>query len=285
MQVRQSDLSSYARCPQQKKLDDLAKAGAIPARPSQLSATAFGSVMHHALFAMETLHQQGRDDALAKAQATFEYYWDPENISAICEPVDIWILRQTWQGLLRRGRDTLELYWARLAKDRGKLLALELEFDIPFTLDGEQHTLHGTIDRLCLRKTSGGSYLSVEDFKSGMDYKNLRWNQQFTVYAWATLQPQLWDAWGEQGAELHQRFSQLARRGTWISVHNGVKRSDAGWRGEQDYARLWVAIREYIRAVKADIYPLNISGVTCEFCRWREVCGGVPVPQPEHGAP
>ena len=185
MRVRQSDLASYARCAQQKKLGDLSHTGAIP-RPPQLSMTAYGSVMHNAIFVMEKLHQQGRDDALAKAHVSFDYYWDPDNIHQICEPVDIWAARQTWAGLKRKAHGIIDLYWEHLQGDRGRLLALEVEFNLPFTLDGEVHTLHGTMDRLCLRKTGSSTYVNCEDFKTGKDPEKLRWNAQFSLYLWAT---------------------------------------------------------------------------------------------------
>ena len=619
-QVRQSDLASYSRCPQQKKLVDQHKADAGGKQPEQLSMTAYGSVMHHAIHVLEKLNFDKRPDALEKAHATFDFYWDPANITAICDAVTIWAARQTWAGLARKGHQTIDLYAKYLQADVSKLLGLELEFNLPFELDGEQHTLHGTMDRLSLRKLSGQPYLNIEDFKglaldtplptstgwttmgavqvgdqvigsdgrpttvvvksgvhskpcfrmtfddgssvvcdedhlwktvsgqrgeneavrdvltlrrdlfskgvkpqrhqrvlnaqaldlpeadlpvhpyvygawlgdgrkkrgeiskpddelfdriasfgysvgpdiggvrsrastvyglgavlrnanllghraipeaylrasyeqrlwllrglmdtdgswhkkrqravfttcdkglgetvrelvvslgwkasvfqvvrtgfgltvdawdvcftptdvnpfslsrkadlvrlaanaqagrrlivsiesvvtvptqciqvdapdsmylcgeamipthnTGKDYGtrkgDLRWNVQFTLYSFATTQEKFWtDAWGqEEGTELFTRFSVLARRGTWISLKNGVDHQDAGWRGPQDYARGWAAVRGYVKAVKADIYPLSLTGDVCFFCAFREgICGGVAVPDEDYGRP
>jgi hypothetical protein len=55
----------------------------------------------------------------------------------------------------------------------------------------------------------------------------------------------------------------LGRRGTRVSLRNGVDRDDAGWLEPQDYARFWVAIREYVKAVKPEIFPL-LRKVTCQ---------------------
>lgn len=293
MQVRQSDLSSYSRCAQQKKLNDQVRDGDL-GRPEVLSMTAYGSVMHHAIHVLEKLNFEKRPDALEKAHSTFDYYWDPANIMGIPEtyPVTIWAARQTWAGMKRKGHQTIDLYAKYLQGDISKLLGLEVEFNLPFELDGEQHTLHGTMDRLSLRKLSGQSYLNIEDFKSGKDYGprigDLRWNLQFTLYSWATTQLKFWtDAWGqEEGEALFIRFSVLARRGTWISLKNGVDRQDAGWRGLQDYARGWAAVRGYVKAVQADIYPLSLTGAVCFFCPFREgICGGIAVPDEDHGRP
>jgi hypothetical protein len=291
--VRQSDLSSYSRCAQQKKLNDQVRAGDL-GPPEVLSMTAYGSVIHHAIHVMEKLHHEKRPDAVEKSHASFDYYWDPANIMGIPEtyPVTIWAARQTWAGLGRKGHQTIDLYAKYLQADVSKLLGLELSFNLPFELDGEQHVFHGTMDRLSLRKLSGTPYLNVEDFKTGKDYGtrkgDLRWNAQFSGYSWATTQLKFWtDAWGqEEGEELFTRFSVLARRGTWISLKNGVDRQDAGWRGPQDYARFWAAIREYVKAVKADIYPLSLTGDVCFYCAFREgICGGVAVPDEDHGRP
>jgi len=250
--------------------------------------TAYGSVMHHAVTTLERLHNDKREDALDRAHATFSYYWDPGNIAQVCDPVTIWAARQTYAGMLAKGHSTLDLYADYLTRDISKLLGLEVEFNLPFELDGEQHTFHGTMDRLSIRKLSGTPYINVEDFKTGLDYKFLRWNAQFSGYCWATTQTKFWvDAWGqEDGEALAHRFSVLARRGTWISLKDGVKRSDAGWRGPQDYDRFWAAVRGYVQAVKADVYPLSLTGAVCNYCQYREgICGGVAVPDDDYGRP
>jgi hypothetical protein len=56
--------------------------------------------------------------------------------------------------------------------------------------------------------------------------------------------------------------------------------------GPQDYARGWAAVRGYVKAVKADIYPLSLTGDVCFWCQFREgICGGVAVPDEDYGRP
>lgn len=282
MQIRQSDLSSFARCAQQKKLSDQQRAGILTKPAEQLSMTAYGSVMHHALHVMEKAHHYKTGDALEQAIATFEYYWDQNNIGVICPPVTIWAARDTYQGLLRKGVATLALYWEYLQKDTGKLLGLEVEFTLPYVLDGVEHTIHGTMDRLSLRRGSQ-PYINVEDFKSGKDYIALRHNLQFTMYVLATTYREFWQQWPD-GDAMFDRFALTPRRGTWISVRSGVKRSDAGYRGAQDFARLDAAMREYVKANTYDVFPLSLTGEVCRFCPFQNgLCGGVPVPAEEYG--
>lgn len=290
MIIRQSDLQSFTRCAQQKKLEDDYRAGTLQGVPHTLSRTAYGSVLHHAANVIETLLINGDDPAkaLATGLATFRHYWDPEHIAELpgVTPVDIWQAQDTWSGMLRKGLAVLEIFFQRRVSDRGRVLALELPFNVPYELDGEIHTLHGTLDKLVLRKSGNVSYIGVEDFKSGKDYEKLRWNIQFTIYCFASTKREFWEPWGDQADELFHRFSLLARRGTWLSLKNGYKRSDAGWRGPLDYQRMDLGLRQYVRAVKADIYPLALNGAVCEYCPFREgACGGVPVPDETYGAP
>lgn len=284
MRIRQSDLASYARCARQKKHHDEAKAGTGP-QPRQLSATAFGTVVHHAVQVLETMHDAEDPAALDTALATFAHYWMPENIGELTEPVDEWLPRQTYGGLRDRGIHTIRDYYALLVQDtEAKLLALELTFEVPIDLGPVGiHILTGTIDRLSIRKYKRIPYINVEDFKTGRQPTYLRYSPQWTVYAWASLQREFWDPWPDAN-ERWKASLNLARRGTWIDLAKN-KRVDAGWRSEQDYGRLKVALAEYVRAVQSDIYPLSMSGENCLYCPFRETCGGIPLPDEDAGRP
>ena len=318
MRIRQSDLESYNRCPQQSHLYRLAEqgtltSGGVPVAVPSLSATVFGTVIHFALQVMEELHHNGRSDALEVAIATFEHYWEPENLTEL-EPagIDTWIPRQTYGGLRTRARNNLRAYYEVLKADDGMLLALEHTFAVPVELVdpetgvAEQHELAGTADRLTLRTYSRKPYLSIDDFKSGKKATYLRYKTQWTVYAYASLHPAFWAAWDQATLDvivepLHKRrlrlfdgdecpgcragshdpatFVVIPRRGRWISVRGSFGVHDCGWRLPTDYARLNVALREYVRARQLEVYPLNMSGDTCTYCPFNNgICGGVPIP-------
>lgn len=293
--IRQSGLASASRCFQQKHLDDMNEAAG--GRRPELSATAYGTVLHLALQMLETYHHEGREDALAVAVSTFEHYWNPANIDAVVPGgVDVWLPRQTYGGMLIRGRSNLRDYFELLARDDGKLLALEYSWEVPYVIDGREHVLSGTLDRLALRKYRGKPYLSVEDYKSGKKPTFLRHAVQWTTYCWASTQPQFWDGFVTAGAwdSLAGQFAKnsadlfgIARRGRWIHLApNGVSIKDAGWRGDADYARLTVALREYVRAHEHGVFPLSLSGSVCQYCQWADgTCGGVPVPDEDEGKP
>lgn len=264
----------------------------------QLSATAWGSVIHHALETFERVrHTEGatQRDATEAAISTFEYYWHPLNIQAICEPVDTWLPKQDYSTLRATGIDNIRAYCTLMQLDESTLLATEIGFQIPIpgTFDedqGEPHVLAGTIDRLALRRYRGKPYLSIEDYKTGKDYPYLRQNLQFTGYSLASTMPQFWTGWrgedgfGDQGEQLYARFERYARRGMWINMRRVVQQ-DAGWRGPKDYARFALAVEQIAASIKADIYPLSLSGSTCQHCEFASVCAGTGVPDTKHGQP
>lgn len=292
MDIRQSDLSSYGRCAQEKHLKDLARAGLVK-RPSNLSRTVYGTVMHHALQILETEHHAKNPRALEIAKSTFAYYWTPDNLPELAgshpeliHGIDEWLPRDTYGGMRSRGLQALDDYYALLSTDDSELLALELQFHVPVDLgDLGIHTLTGTLDRLCVRKFKNKKYLSIEDFKTGKQPAWLRYSVQWTVYSFAARHPDFWLPWEDEAQAMHERWKDVAHRGRWIDVRLN-KVVDAGWRSQQDYDRLMVALREYVKAVNAEIYPLTMTGETCLYCPFRDgTCGGVPVPDEDAGKP
>lgn len=306
MLLHQSDLAAYARCPAQYGY----KRAGWPDKVN--SASAYGSVVHHALHALErdlALARQDMDphspeytralrEATERAVRTFVHYWNPLNIEAITEPVppDGWLPRQGYNEMRQRGVDTIMKYADLIRYDDHELLGLEYGFVVPVpgTWDedlGEPHLLGGSIDRLATRHYSRRLVVAVDDYKTGREQTYLRHNLQFTAYLMATTLPEFWtgyrgeDGFGqERGMELYERFRGAGRRGTWINLRT-FKFQDAGWRGPKDYARFALAVDQLAAAVKADIFPLTISGEACKYCPFRDNCGGVGVPKDSHGDP
>jgi CRISPR/Cas system-associated exonuclease Cas4 (RecB family) len=274
--LHQSDLKSYGRCAEQYRLQ---QAGAPR---EQLSATAYGSVMHHALHVLE------RTGNLQAALETFEFYWHPLNIEAICEPVQIWITGQSYGSLRLRGLDAIRKYHDLGKFKVGELLALEFEFVVPIhgTVDrqtGEPHYLGGTVDRLNLTSYQRKPVVAAEDFKTGKRPEYLRHDLQGTAYCYASEQPEFWignPAWNtdgfglERGTDLLQRTDGAARRFTWIDL-KALKYVDGGFRGPRDYERFRLAVQSIADAIQAEIFPLSISGEHCQHCPFRAICGGV----------
>ena len=302
--IRQSDLSSFQRCAQQQYLYDQQEAG-TGKRGQTLSATVFGTVMHYAVMVMEKAHHEGNPQALELGLATFTHYWMPENVTDL-EPqgIDVWLPRQTYGGMRERGLRSLRDYYSVLVKDDGILLALEHTFSVPIEIDGEEHWLDGTADRLAIRIYQGKTpYLSVEDFKTGKKPTYLQFATQWTVYSFASQFAWFWDGFdSDEFEDLLRRlvtrkldlfltpdhFPLIPRRGRWLSLGmEGFSISDCGWRTEQHYARLKVQLREYIKARSLDVHPLTVDGHICMYCPFSRngACGGVPIPDLDEGRP
>lgn len=296
--IRQSDLASYQWCAQQVHLREKAKAEGW--HEPILSATAGGTVFHYAAQVLQKLHHEGREDALDVALATFARYWDPNHIGEISEgPVDVWIAQDTWGGMQARHQANLRAMYAWLKKERSVLLSLEHTFDVPIVIDGEEHTLHGTVDRLALRMVNARPVLAIEDFKT---YRRkpeaLDWNTQMTLYSFASLDPQFWTPFFENEVVL-EGFSEvldrldarglalwgdsdnvIPRRGRILRAWDGFNVHEAGWRTEAHYARLKAHLREYIKARRAGVYPLTVDSHHCRFCPFNNgICGDAPLPE------
>jgi LAGLIDADG-like domain/PD-(D/E)XK nuclease superfamily len=89
----------------------------------------------------------------------------------------------------------------------------------------------------------------------------------------------------EQSPEPKKWDGGIATRGfRWIDLQEG-RHSDGGFRVEQDYARLRLAIGAYARANEAQIFMPTLNGDTCVWCPFRDTCGGIGLPADEDGRP
>lgn len=293
MLIHQSDMAAYNRCPAEF---GYRRAG-IPG--AQTSASAYGSVMHYALQVFERVRvQEGFDLGVTKAKETFRFYWNPQHIEAICEPVPAkgWLPRQGYSELLNRGSDAITKYADLIRFDDHELLATEYAFYVPVlgSWDYEAnapHYLAGSVDRLAARHYSRALAVCVDDFKTGKEQRYLRHNLQFTAYCYATTQLDFWtggameDGFGlKRGTELFERFANAGRRGTWINMRL-FKFQDAGWRGPIDYQRFALACDQLALAIQSNIYPLTLNGESCTFCSHRDTCGTTGVAPDDHGKP
>ena len=297
MDIRQSSLQAFSRCPQEAHLESMMVAGGDEAKLPSLSTTTYGSVVHYAAMVLLQRYLEQDEAALQVALDAFDYYWEPSNVGQLpgVYPITEYLPRTTWYGLKDRGHKMLRALYEYSVAQSDLLIALEVQFRVPIDLgDAGQHVLTGTADRLSIGKDSKGPLLRIEDYKGGKKKTNLRWNVQWTMYAYASQFPEFWSAWDP--AELERIVAPLRKRnlalfndgtgnplirrkGSWISLNGVFGFHDCGFRVQADYRRLEVALREYVRVVQADIWPLNLSGDTCFYCPFarNEMCGGVSI--------
>ena len=301
--IRQSDLASFSYCGTRQGYEEAVRAAG--GKPERLSATIYGTVMHFALEAMQRLVQQGREDARDVGIATFLRYWDPAHTHEISEGAPtIWANKQTYGGLRNQGQTALIEAYDWMTKGKGgkdTVLATEYTFDVPVVIDGVTHTLHGTIDRLGIRNYAGVWYIAIDDWKSGIKPDHLQHGMQWTVYSYATEDPDFWDAMRQvpgfdelerrlasRGLKLHRGgdpdLQMMEKRGRWLSVKNGqFRESDAGIRTNQHYARMRLAIQQYLLARLHGVRPVTMDTKKCVYCPFAKTCGGAPIPELQIG--
>lgn len=130
----------------------------------------------------------------------------------------------------------------------------------------------------------------IPTHNSGKVHHYLRQRVQFSAYCYATTTPEFWagaggeDGFAERGLELHERFQRSYRRSEWVSLRD-MEVKDAGFRGPDDYERFARAVNQLVTAIRLNVYPMSIDGDTCQYCEFRDSCGGIGVPDDRHGSP
>lgn len=259
-----SRLSTWMTCPLQAKFQYIDR---LPRK--QNASASFGSCMHHALDVYTRTHD------VEGAVATFKDVWtNPEKLGVTPET---WPQRQTFGGLMARGLDMLRDYHEKLKWENREVIATEHKFLVPF---GE-FELTGAVDLLEVKKDSKGKpTLRIVDFKTNQRapfISNLRLNIQFTIYDYASRQPEFWAGNGPDfpgipnGEWLMEINKDLPRRGVWYGLLQS-KEYDAGPRDDADFLRLYRVAREMKKALEHDVYVPNISGDSCTFCPFTKPC-------------
>lgn len=273
IQLRQSDLSTWARCPLAYRYQNIDHMPRL-----QSGALSFGTIIHDCVLFMET-HQD-----LPGAIARFNDMWlCPEAYDELLVPagttlkIDYYTRGASWKKSAGEGPRMLSDWWGIIQWDSDTVLAREYEFDVPI---GDGHILHGTIDKLALRflpKTNEQVVL-ISDYKTNAKTPTYDWledNLQFTAYAYASTQPEFWT--GFPDADMFGRVSSLRRQGEWVGL-KGPKRLNAGFRDQVQYNRLTYAINAVADSIAMRIFVPNISGETCRYCEFRALCGLPEVP-------
>jgi hypothetical protein len=177
-----------------------------------------------------------------------------------------------------------------------------------------------TVPTQCIQVDSPDSlYLvgigMIPTHNTGKQPYYLRQNMQGTAYSYASTQPEFWQSeiypsfddetvagmeqmFAKMGYRLHEgtkewwwngpmrtQITELAsRRFRWINMQD-VKYADGGWRGPHDYARLRLAVEQYVKAQEAEVFSPTLDGVVCQWCEYQRTCMGVGLPEKDHGMP
>lgn len=239
----------------------------LPSGPQNAKAS-FGTCIHHAF---KLYNDTGNVEL---AVETFKDVWEfPEKLGVAPEA---WPKRTTYGGLRDRGIEAINRYARGIKWESRRIIGSEHEFVVPFG----KHELHGFVDCLESRRSGTGKrLLRVTDYKTNAkkpSVAELALNIQFTIYDWASRQPEFWTM--EDGEKLFKEFQEFPRRNIWYHVMDACE-IDAGSRDQEDFDRLYRLCESIERAYEAEVFFPNI-GDPCELCPYTGPCG-VHVPTKE----
>lgn len=268
MRLSASRVGTWMTCPMMAKFQYIDK---LPRK--QHAAATFGSAVHKAMEVYETTG--GNVDT---ALATFKDWWGhPEKYGI--DP-EIWGRGQgqTFGGMMKLGVDAIKGYHDNLKWPVGRqVLAVEHPFLVPFG----DFELTGYIDLLETRKNGKGKHvLRITDYKTNgkAPYMvGLKLNIQFSIYDYASRQPEFWTGAGPDfpglpnGAWQYEMTKDLPRENIWYGIRQN-KAFDAGERDDADFQRLYRVAKEIERALDHEVYVPNLSGDSCTFCSYTKEC-------------
>lgn len=236
------------------------------------SKATFGKCIHAAL------EHYNRTTDVDMAVKLFLELWDNPQ-----EQIDVWNKNNTYGGLRQKGIEILREYHDKLKWESRQVLFQEHEFLVPLG----RHELYGFVDVGAVRANHRGKQmLCVEDYKTAAKaplLSELLMNLQFTIYIYASMQPEFWFGNGDcpavPNAEWwYEMLKDTPRRGIWVHLWGGCKDLDAGGREEVDFQRLYRVCNEIERAIEHEVFVPTISGSSCGVCDYAN--GPCPVEMP-----
>lgn len=263
MLIRQSTIKTFMECGLKYRFQHVDQ---LPRQQS--GALSWGTLLHEAIMRLE---QWGDLD---RAQAWFREMWaDPTAFDAHLK-IDYFLPRTSWKRYLDDGLTLIAKWWGIVQWDTDTVIAREHQFTVP--VEGTDHHLTGTIDRLVLRYMGGidAHVVLIQDYKTNRKaptYSYLQHDLQFSAYAYASTRPEFWVDL-EDGDKLYQLYADKRRWAEWIQLRT-PKRMDAGERTDLHYARLRYAVKAIADSIAMGIYVPNISGESCAYCDFRLQCG------------
>lgn len=265
MRFSASRLKSWMSCPLQAYYKYTMKLPEL-----QNAAASFGKIIHASL---QLYNEVGDLDITIEK---FKEWWESPDLLG-CAP-DYWPRYTSYAGLLELGLEILRNYHFDLQWEQRTVVGTEHGFLVPF---GE-HELIGYVDLLELRKSGNGRrLLRLIDYKtaSKQPYKSdLFLDVQFTVYAYASLQPEFWLGNGPEfpgipnGAELFEEFAKVPRRPIWYHLRTN-KEFDCGPREDEHFKQLYRLCDEIEKAEEKQVHIPRIGESSCTWCSYVNECG------------
>jgi CRISPR/Cas system-associated exonuclease Cas4 (RecB family) len=266
MKVNASMVKTWMQCPLQARFKEIEK------RESLKNAKAsFGTCIHEAL---ELYNNTGDHEA---ARARFNLTWENPDILGVTP--DYWPRFTDFAGLRKKGLEILDKYHDTLKWESREIVATEHKFCVPI---GDHH-ISGVVDLLEVKKTKGGKpALRVVDYKTNSKQPTkdaLFMDIQFTTYVYASLQPEFWLGFEDDpkyppmpnGEALMEHFEGMQRKAIWYHLWQN-KEIVVGDRDDDDFMRLYRCITSIVEAIEKEVFVPNISGDSCTWCSFTDLC-------------
>lgn len=266
MKVNASLLKTWMTCPLQARFGEIEKLERL-----QNAKASFGTCIHEAL---ELYNNTGNYEA---ARERFNHTWENPDVLGVAP--DYWPRFTDFAGLRKKGLEILEKYHENQKWESREIIATEHKFCVPIG----DHYISGVVDLLEVKKTKGGKKaLRIVDYKTNSKQPTkeaLFMDIQFTVYVYASMQPEFWLGFGDDpkyppmpnGEELYERFDGMIRKAIWYHLWQN-KEIVVGDRDDDDFMRLYRCITSVVEAIEKEVYVPNISGDSCTYCSFTEQC-------------
>lgn len=264
MRFSASMINTWMKCPQQAKFKEVLR---LP--EAQHAKTTFGTCVHDALELYNGCGDVGR--AIERFKETWD---DPAILNA---EIDTWPQTTSWGELRERGIQSIMRFHDDNKWETRKIVANEHSFLVPFG----DHTLSGFVDNIEIVGSGKNKELRIIDYKTSSftpSHLELRMNVQFTIYIYASTQAEFWTDIPD-GERLFEELSNAPRRGVWYSLWHHRK-VDVGIRNDLDLERLYRVMLEIERAKEHEVYVPNVSGSSCMWCAYTNLCAAtIPLAQ------
>jgi len=259
MRFSASMIGRWMGCPKEAHFHDILK---LPS--PQHAKTTYGTCQHDAL---DLYNKTGNVEA---AILRFKETWDDPGI--LEAEIDVWPQNTSWGDLRQRGIASILKYHEDNSWEDRIVVASEHPFLVPF---GE-HTLSGFVDYLEIIGKRKKRSLRVVDLKTSSyrpSHLQLRFNPQFTIYIYASEQPEFWEDI-PHGEELFAEFEGQPRMAYWYSLWD-QRMTEVGIRTDLDMMRLYRVVLEIEQAIKKEVFVPSLTGASCLYCPHTHLCAAV----------
>lgn len=260
MRFSASMIRRWMECPKQAHFKSILK---LP--EPRHAKTAYGTCQHDAIEVFNNTN-----DVQAAIDRFKETWEDPSILNAT---IDIWPQNMSWGGLREKGISSI----LKFAEDNRWEDRIVIASEHPFLVPFGEHTLSGFVDYLEVVGKGKKRKLIVVDLKTSSripTHLQLRFDLQFTIYLFASEQPEFWKEIPD-GMAWFEEFKGQPREGYWYSLWPPHKMIEVAPRTDLDMMRLYYVLLAIEQAIEKEVYVPSLTGNPCFYCAYAHLCAAV----------